>query len=182
MGTNRQTEACNVPGASGYRKLFRFAGNFLLWLARKMNTLPKLPNARVGAPAHDPCPGPACRAPGACMVPTSPKMLLFRGATPVHKRANWSRPLPPPLVISEVMMAIRRCRRTQGSSLLISPDQAITGKSRRTTSSLYSVRGTNTTHCGGELLTKVRSESFATESLLRSTEGGSRSAKRQSGR
>ncbi len=54
MGTNRQTEACNVPGESGYRKLCRCAGNFLLWLAREMNTPPKLPNARTGTPAHDP--------------------------------------------------------------------------------------------------------------------------------
>jgi hypothetical protein len=56
MGTNRRTEACNVPEASGYRKLFRCAGNLLLWLAREMNTLLKLPKARTGAPVHDPCP------------------------------------------------------------------------------------------------------------------------------
>jgi hypothetical protein len=50
MGTNRQTEACNVPGASGYKKLVRCAGNVLLWLAREMNYAPqKLPNARTGA-------------------------------------------------------------------------------------------------------------------------------------
>jgi hypothetical protein len=100
--------------------------------------------SRTFIPAHTRAASTDTRSLGLCVnrlqingddVPSTTKQLLLATGGTTSKGALVS-------TINAGRVAIRRCRRTQGSSLLISPDQAITGKSRRTTSSLCSARRT----------------------------------------